>query len=133
MARDRSAIEEAKRRLPLPDLLRRLGFNPPAGGAGNMPSPFAKDRRQKTPSFSIFRHGDVWGWCDRTGGGEEKGDEITLLEKLEGRALGEAIVRYLTLAGVQSGRRAIAGRDGKSTMQKTALKYDTAPPDWAAA
>src|SRR6478752_5788285 len=101
MARDRSAIEEAKRRLPLPDLLRALGFTPPAGGPGNMPSPFVKGRQQTTPSFSLFRHGDTWGWCDRTGGGEEKGDEITLLEKLEGRTPGEAIVRYLTLAGVQ--------------------------------
>src|SRR5262245_22490532 len=99
MTRDRSAIEAAKTRLPLPDLLRALGFNPPDGGDGNMASPFAGHRRQKTPSFSIFKRGEAWGWCDRSGGGEEKGDEISLLEKLESLTRAEAIRRYLALAG----------------------------------
>lgn len=133
MGRDRSGIDEAKRRLPLPDLLRALGFNPPTSGEGNVASPFAKGRQQKTPSFSLFRHGDAWGWCDRTGGGEEKGDEITLLEKLEGRTPGEAIARYLALAGVESGTPAVAGREGEATEREPSPKHDTVPPDWAAA
>jgi len=83
MSNCRSTIEIAKTRLPLPELLRVLGFKPPRNGEGNMPSPFAIDRRQKSPSFSIFRCGDAHGWCDRTGGQEIKGDEITLLERLE--------------------------------------------------
>ena len=127
MKRDRSAIEAAKAKLPLPEVLRALGFSPPAGGEGNMPSPFAKGRRQKTDSFSVFRHGDAWGWCDRTGGGEEKGDEISFLEKLEGLTPAAAIARYLALAGVASAPLAATARQGKAKVP------DSAPPDWPAA
>ena len=127
MKRDRSAIEAAKSRLMLPELLLALGFSPPAGGEGNMPSPFAKGRRQKTDSFSVFLRGDVWGWCDRTGGGEEKGDEISFLEKLEGLTPAAAIARYLALAGVESAPLAATARQGKAAVP------DSAAPDWPAA
>jgi hypothetical protein len=96
---DPSGIQNAKRRLPLPALLRALGFNPPVAGIGNMPSPFAARRRQKSPSCSLYRRGESWRWCDRTGGREIKGDEITLLERLENLSRKDAIARYLTLAG----------------------------------
>jgi len=102
---DRSRIEEAKQKLPLPELLRELGHTPPSGNdGGNMQSPFAKGRRQKTPSFSIFRRGAAWGWCDRSGGKEIKGDEISLLEALEGLSKADAIRRYLSIAGVENAR-----------------------------
>src|SRR3954469_19577967 len=101
MNRDRSDIEAAKARLPLPDLLGALGFHPPAGGEGNMSSPFGQGRHQKTPSFSLFRRNDAWGWCDRSNGGEETGDEITLLERLEGLTPAAAIARYISLACVE--------------------------------
>lgn len=92
---DRSRIEEGKARLPLPELLRILGHIPPSGeDGGNMQSPFVRGRRQKSPSFSIFRRGNAWGWCDRSGGQERKGDESTLLETLEGLEKAEAIARY---------------------------------------
>ncbi len=133
MTRDRSAIEAAKARLPLPELLRALGFNPPASGDGNMQSPFATGRRQKTPSFSLFRRGDAWGWCDRSGGGEDKGDEISLLEKLEALTPAAAIARYLALAGVESGTPAATVREAKTSAREAAPKHDAAPPDWPAA
>jgi hypothetical protein len=100
----RSAIEKAKERLPLPQLLRALGFSPPRNGEGNIKSPFVIHRRHKSPSFSIYRHGQAWGWCDRTGGREIKGDEITLLEKLENLSRSNAIARYLALAGINNAR-----------------------------
>ncbi len=118
MKSDRSKIEAAKATLPLPDLLRRLGFHLPASGEGNMASPFAADRRQKTPSFSIFQRGDGWGWCDRSNGGEEKGDEITFLEKLESLSRADAIARYLALAGVEdrcSGQASVASKPAETT------------------
>ena len=94
-------IKAAKLALPLPSLLQKLGLKPPTGG-GNMFSPFVAGRRQRSPSFSIFQRGGGWGWCDRTGGVENKGDEITLLEKLKGLSRGEAIAYYVALAGVQN-------------------------------
>ena len=98
---DRSAILQAKARLPLPELLRSLGFQPPASGSGNMSSPFRSGDHQSSPSFSIFERAGSWGWVDRSGGSEEKGDEIVLLEKLENLSRKDAIVRFLALAGVQ--------------------------------
>ena len=137
MSTARANIEAAKARLPLPDLLRKLGFEPPAAGEGNMRSPFAGNRRQKTPSFSTFRRADAWGWCDRTGGQEIKGDEITLLEKLEQLSRADAIARYLHLAGVESARPAAAVRSGKASAQRAGASLPAArtsdKPDWPAA
>ncbi len=99
---DRSPILAAKSRLPLPELLRALGFQPPQSGSGNMPSPFRSGDRQGSPSFSIFERAGSWGWVDRSGGGEEKGDEIILLEKLENLSRKDAIARYLELAGIRA-------------------------------
>jgi hypothetical protein len=140
MSNDRANIEAAKARLPLPDLLRKLGFEPPAAAEGNMRSPFAANRRQKTPSFSTFRRADAWGWCDRTGGQEIKGDEITLLEKLERLSRAAAIARYLALAGVESTRPAAAVRSGKASAHRNVAPLTdarTSDPsdelDWPAA
>ena len=98
---DRSSILAAKAALPLPELLRALGFQPPQSGSGNMPSPFRIGDRQGSPSFSIFERAGSWGWVDRSGGGEDKGDEISLLEKLESLSMKEAIARFLDLAGIR--------------------------------
>lgn len=97
---DRSLILLAKDRLPLPELLRALGFQPPASGSGNMDSPLRAGDHQGSPSFSIFERAGSWGWVDRSGGGEEKGDEIVLLERLENLSQKDAIARFLALAGV---------------------------------
>ncbi len=137
-------IEAAKRALPLPDLLRKLGHEPPSDGEGNMRSPFAKGRKQKSPSFSLFRRGEAWGWCDRSGGTETKGDEITLLEKIEGLTTAEAIARYVALAGVENARPRVSVRKIKATRKpgekpiKVPLSTPPAvrrsdPMDWPAA
>ena len=111
MKLSRGNIEAAKARLPLPALLERLGFTPPAGAeGGDMNSPFAKGRKQKSPSFSIFRRGDSWGWFDRSGGQESKGDEIGFLERLEGLSKGDAIARYCALAGIETAHPAAPER-----------------------
>ncbi|HEY5706309.1 MAG TPA: primase-helicase family protein [Terrimicrobiaceae bacterium] len=99
----REKIEEAKNRLPLPSLLERFGLQVPNNGEGNLRSPFAKGRRQKSPSFSIFRKNGAWGWCDRTGGQELKRDEIDFIEQFDKIQRAEAIRRYLSMAGVVDG------------------------------
>ena len=98
---DRSSILQAKARLPLPELLRSLGFQPPASGSGNMPSPFRGGDKQSTDSFSVFERGGYWFWKDRSGGGEEGGDEIDFLEKLENLSEKDAIARHQDLAGIR--------------------------------
>jgi len=100
MSGDRSRIAAAKQRLPLPELMRCLALRVPVGGTGNIESPFYPERAQKTPSFSIFFRNGAYGWCDRTGGQEIKGDEITFLERFEGLSRADAIRRYLNLAGI---------------------------------
>jgi hypothetical protein len=125
----------AKGKLPLPDLLRNLGFDLPVNGEGNIPSPFAADRAQKTPSFSMFQRNGTWGWFDRTGGGEAKGDEITFLEKLESLSRPDAIRRYLALAGVENAMPAPPVRKGNPSgngmaPHKTDAR-ESVPFDWA--
>jgi len=133
MKRDRSDIESAKVLLPLPELLRKLGFTPPAGvDGGNMSSPFAVGKRQKSPSFSIFCRGGSWGWCDRSGGSESKGDEITLLERFLGLSRGDAVRRFLELAGVEAG---MGAGESASRPFRVSPASDAAEPaaDWPGA
>lgn len=86
-------IAEAKRRLPLPDLLGRLGLGEHAKRSARCP--FHQD---KSPSFSVFQSDGLWFWKCHAGCGE--GDEITFLEKREGLSNGDAIRRFCELAGV---------------------------------
>ena len=128
----RAAIETAKQRIPLPQLLERYSLQVPSNGEGNMRSPFAKGRRQKSPSFSIFRRNDAWGWCDRTGGQEIKGDEIDFIEQFENISRAEAIRRYLDMAGV--GEVAIERKESspRDSKESAAARAADSPPDWAA-
>jgi len=97
-------IAEAKRRLPLPDLLTRLGLGDHAKKSACCPWPQNHKHGDRTPSFGIFRRGDGWGWkCFVCG----SGDEITFLEKHEGLSNADAIRRYCELAGVNGN----GGRD----------------------
>lgn len=133
MSRDRSKIEKAKARLPLPDLLCVLGFKPPPQGEGNMPSPFAMNRRQKSPSLSLFRSRNSWRWCDRTGGQEIKGDEITLLEKLENLSRSDAIARYLALAGVEPTCGSTTPKKKSAPPERQSRVLQVLPIDWPSA
>src|SRR5437870_5230055 len=126
MIRDRSDIFAAKDRLPLPELMRALGVNVPQTGKGNVQSPFHLDRRQKTPSFSIFARGGRWFWCDRTGGQEIKGDEITFLEKYKSLSRAAAIELYLKMASVE--------KTDRTEIVRPPLPHSAVKPlDWATA
>jgi hypothetical protein len=132
MRAGRSNIAAAKLRLPLPALLRVLGFNPPPNSEGNMLSPFAMGRRQKSPSFSLFWR-NSWRWCDRTAGQEIKGDEITLLEKLENLSRSEAIARYLTLAGMENTPRTRDPRQEPTGLNRKPPSSSELTIDWSTA
>jgi hypothetical protein len=91
----RLAIDEAKARLPMPELLDRLGIPRKANGTPKR-NPLRED--DKNPSFSVFREGALWFWKDHGTG--KSGDEIGLLEAFENLTRADAIRRYLALAGV---------------------------------
>jgi hypothetical protein len=91
----RVKIDEAKRRLALPELLARIGLGEHAKKSAHCP--FHKP--DKHPSFSVFKGEDgFWHYkcfvCDSRGG-----DEIAFLVKHFGISRREAIKRYLDLAG----------------------------------
>jgi hypothetical protein len=90
----RQKIDEAKGRLPLPELLAQLGV-----GAHAKTSARCLWHDDQHPSFSVFNGKDgFWHYkcfvCDAEGG-----DEITFLIKHLGITRREAIKRYLEMAG----------------------------------
>src|SRR6516165_11682130 len=89
----RRKIDEAKRRLPLPDLMSRLGLGEHAKKSARCP--FHSDEH---PSFSVFQGEDgFWHWNCFAGCGD--GDEIMFLSKLKGLSLTKAIKLYLSMPG----------------------------------
>jgi DNA primase len=93
-------IEEAKRRLPLPELMRQLGYGGHVNTCGNAHCPFHDDQH---PSFSSMKKTEgTWFW--RCWAGCEQGDEIDLLAKVRGLSNNEAIKEYLSMAGVATTR-----------------------------
>jgi CHC2 zinc finger len=96
----RAKIDKAKRRLPLPELLAKLGLGEHARKSACCP--WHDDQHQ---SFSVFQGKDgLWRYkcfvCDARGG-----DEIALLVKHLNVSGREAIRRYLEMAGFSSHRR----------------------------
>jgi hypothetical protein len=90
----RADIDEAKRRLPLPGLMRKVGFGQHAKKSALCP--FHDDKHN---SFSVWKSsGGLWFWKCHAGCGE--GDEITFLEQHGGVSRREAIKRYLEMAGM---------------------------------
>ena len=90
----RQKIDEAKGRLPLPELLAQLGF-----GAHAKTSARCVWHDDQHPSFSVFKGKDgFWHYkcfvCDAKGG-----DEITFLVKHLGITRRQAISRYLEMVG----------------------------------
>jgi DNA primase len=95
----RAKLDEAKRRLPLPELMKQLGLGGHAKKRAHCPW-----HDDKHPSFSIFQGKDsFWHYkcfvCDSCGG-----DEFTLLAKHFDISRREAIRRYLELAGFPTTR-----------------------------
>jgi hypothetical protein len=91
-----TAIALCKQRLPLPDLLVRLGLfeNPP--GPGSHPCPLHQER--KGAAFSMHRPRGAWLWkCH--GKCAASGDEISLLRFVGGTSNRAAIRRYKELCG----------------------------------
>jgi CHC2 zinc finger len=93
-------IDQAKRRLPLPQLMERLGLASHAKKRARCPFPGHED---KHPSFSAFQgKGGLWHYNCFAGCGE--GDEIMFLSKLKALSLTEAISLYLKMAGFPPSR-----------------------------
>ena len=90
----RDKIQSAKAVLPLPELLKRLGYGDRAKRQALCP--FHADQR---PSFSVFRGHCGWRWNCFAGCGH--GDEIDFLEALKGLTPSEAIRLFLEMAGVR--------------------------------
>jgi len=89
----RRKIDEAKRRLPLPDLMSRLGL-----GEHAKKSARCLWHDDQHPSFSVFE-GDDGFWHYKCFVCDSSGDEIALLVKHLGISRREPIKRYLDMAG----------------------------------
>jgi hypothetical protein len=87
------SLRECKRRLPLPELWRRLGL--PGEPKRSCQSPFREDRN---PSFSVFQQGGFYFWRDHALG--IGGDEVGFLTHRHQCDKHEAILAYHNLAGV---------------------------------
>ena len=102
----RAKIDKAKALLPLPDLMRELGYDKKNIGKTAL-CPFHNDRHA---SFSVFKNNDGhWLWKCHTGCGA--GDEIDFVSKRHGITKREAIWLYLELAGFPAGASATASRE----------------------
>ena len=101
-------IAEAKRRLPLPRLLERLGLGEHAKARARCPWPQYHKHGDKNPSFGIFGRPDgSWGWkCFVCG----SGDEITLLERHERLSNKDAMARLCELAGLDGSTSGLCSR-----------------------
>src|SRR6516162_5474737 len=91
-------ILEAKRRLPLPDLMGQVGLGEHALKSAHCP--FHDDKHE---SFSTWQNPEgLWFWKCHAGCGQ--GDEITFLEKHKGITNSDAIREFLLMTSV-SGKK----------------------------
>jgi DNA primase (bacterial type) len=87
-----SALDEAKARLALPELMARIGLADNAKRSAKCP--FHEDRNN---SFSVYQRGGEWFWKCHAGCGG--GDAADLLARLDGLGNGEACKRLIELSG----------------------------------
>ena len=112
------AIQEAKRRLPLPALMHRLGLGPHAKKSAHCT--FHDDQRN---SFSVYKNGSgEFRFKCFAGCGE--GDEITFLEKHYGISNKEATKLFLEIAGVNGATPA------PRKVASAPISKSTSPLDW---
>jgi CHC2 zinc finger len=88
----RGKIDQAKRRLPLPELLSRLGLGEHAKESAHCP--FHDDEHK---SFSVWQRDGSWFWKCHAGCGE--GDEIMFLRERKRLSPTKAMSLYLEMAG----------------------------------
>jgi CHC2 zinc finger len=88
----REKIAEAKSRLPMPQLMRRMGYHEKYIGKTAL-CPFHSDEH---PSFSVFE--GKGGWQHKCHVGCSQGDEIAFLVKARNLSRREAIKLYLDMA-----------------------------------
>jgi hypothetical protein len=93
-AKLRAKLDEAKKRLPLPSLMRQLGYDDKHIGKEAL-CPFHLDEH---PSFSVFQRRDGT-WWHRCFIGCSQGDEVAFLVRHFSCSSGEAIKLYLEMAG----------------------------------
>ena len=95
----REKIDEAKRRLPLPDLMAKLGLGDHAKKSAHCPF----SMKISTNHFRCSRVTDgFWHYKCFAGCGE--GDEIMFLRKLKGLSPTDAMNLYLEMAGFPTSR-----------------------------
>jgi hypothetical protein len=87
-------IEEARAKLPLPELMREMGYGEFA--KSSVKSPF---RDEKSPSWGIYEKSGRWKFLDHGTG--EGGDEIDFIEQVENIDRKAAIQRFLAMAGIE--------------------------------
>jgi hypothetical protein len=94
----REKIDQAKRRLPLTELMTKLGYGDRAKKTAHCP--FHSDEHK---SFSVFQGDDgFWHWKCHAGCGD--GDETMFLSKLKELSLTKAMNLYLEIAGFPTNR-----------------------------
>jgi CHC2 zinc finger len=94
----RGKIDQAKRRLPLPELMAHVALGDRAKKTAHCP--FHDDEHK---SFSVFQGDDgLWHYNCFAGCGD--GDEIMFLRKLKGLPLSGAMSLYLEMAGFPPSR-----------------------------
>jgi CHC2 zinc finger len=119
----REKIDEAKRLLPLPELLSRLGIGEHAKKTARCPFP---DHEDKHPSFSVFRGEDGF-WHYRCFSKCGDGDEIMFLSKLKGLSLPAAMTLYLDMAGFPASRPSTSREYPKCPESPMSLAYPVSP------
>ena len=90
----REKIDEAKRRLPMPELMAKLGLGEHARKEAHCPF----HHPDAHPSFSVFQKTDG-AWWHKCFVGCSEGDEIMFLKKLKGLPATKAMALYLEMAG----------------------------------
>jgi CHC2 zinc finger len=94
----RQKIDQAKRRLPLPELMAQVGLGDRAKKTAHCP--FHDDEHK---SFSVFQGNDGF-WHYKCFAGCGDGNEIIFLSKLKGLPWSGAITLYLEMAGFPPSR-----------------------------
>lgn len=116
-------LEQAKQRLPLPELMAKLGFAEQAKKSARCP--FHEDRNK---SFSVFqRPNGEWSWnCFAGCGG---GDEAAFLARVESLSNGDGCRRLIELSGGRGSHSCIPIRRPVSRRQQPACEPIPGMPD----